>query len=252
MTAVAIIPARSGSKGVPNKNVRPLAGHPLIAWSIAAGALCPVLERVLVSTDSPEIAELARGYGAEAPFLRPAELARDDSPDVDYIRHALEWLGGRGETPDLLVLLRPTTPLRDPALVAAAVEAIVADDEATGLRSLHELAEPPQKMVALEDGYLTGFFPDDPRPEYYNLPRQAFPIGYQPNGYVDVVRARTVLETGVMFGPRVRGFVTPVAVEVDRPEDFDYLAFLAERDRHPLAAYLDEKAAAGPASTTAR
>jgi CMP-N,N'-diacetyllegionaminic acid synthase len=226
---------------MPDKNVEPLAGHPLIAWAIAAGVLCEAVDRVVVTTDSPDIAELAHRYGAEVPFLRPDEFARDDSPDIDFVRHALESVR-REDVPDLIVLLRPTTPLRDPALVSAAVQAIVDDSAATALRSLQTLAEPPQKMVALEDGYLTGFFPQDPRPEYYNLPRQAFPQAYLPNGYVDVVRAETVLEAGVLFGPRVRGFVTPAAVEVDRPEDFDYLAFVVERDGHPFVAYLDDAA----------
>lgn len=243
MTALAIIPARSGSKGVVNKNVRPLAGHPVLAYSIVAAQACPALDRVIVSTDAPEIAEIARRYGAETPFLRPAELAGDESPDLEYVRHALEWLDeNEGSAPDLLALLRPTTPLRDPAVLTGALDALGCDSAATGLRSAHELAEPPHKMLAIDDGYLTGFFPDDPRPEYYNLPRQSFPPAYHPNGYVDVVRSDNVLAGGNLFGSRVLGFVTPRVVEIDQQEDFDYLTFLIERDGSPL---LEELKAVG-------
>ena len=113
---VALIPARGGSKGVPKKNIAPLGGHPLIAYSIAAAARCPDIARVIVSTDAPDIAECARAYGAETPFLRPAPLAQDGSTDLDVVVHALEWLAAHeGLRPELLVLLRPTTPLRDPA-----------------------------------------------------------------------------------------------------------------------------------------
>ena len=241
MRAYALVPARAGSKGVPGKNVRPLAGFPLIAYSIAAARLCSELEQVIVSTDSPEIAAIARSFGAETPFLRPVELAQDSSSDLDFIRHTLEWLREHdGSVPEALALLRPTTPLRDPELVGAALRSLDGDPEATSLRAAHQLAEPPQKMLGIEGGYLVGLFPDDPRPEYYNLPRQTFPPAYQPNGYVDVVRAEVVLGASQqLFGPRVRAFVTPFAVEVDRPDDFDYLEYLVERSGHPLLDYLN-------------
>ena len=136
-TAVALIPARAGSERVPQKNVRPLAGHPLIAYAIATAQQAGVFQRVLCSTDSEEIAEIARWYGAEVPFLRPAEFARDESPDIDVFRHLLCFMRNAGEPlPELLVHLRPTGPVRRVALIDQAIEKILADPEADSLRSV--------------------------------------------------------------------------------------------------------------------
>jgi CMP-N-acetylneuraminic acid synthetase len=238
---LAVIPARGGSKGVPGKNLRPVGGYPLIAYSIAAAELCPGIDRAIVSTDSHEIAAVARGFGAEVPFLRPAEFAGDRSPDIDFVVHLIKWLGEQeGIVPDYLVNLRPTTPLRDPALVDTAIGSIQSNGKATSLRSVHPLAEPPQKMMGITDGFLTGLFPGDPRPEYFNLPRQAFPPAYHPNGYVDIYLPRLVMETRALHGPRILGFVTPVTVEIDTPDDIAVLEYLMERSGHPLLEYLEE------------
>lgn len=236
---MALIPARGGSKGVPKKNIKLLGGYPLIAFSIAAARLCREIERIIVSTDSPEIADIVKAYGAEVPFLRPSELAQSTSPDIDYIRHALDWLQNHeGSQPDFLVHLRPTTPLRDPALIASAIQMMASNDKATSLRSAHELSEPPQKMMMIQEGFLVGFFPDDPRPEYYNMPRQTFPPAYKPNGYVDIIRTGFVNSGDSLHGPRILAFITPVTVEVDKPEEFEYLEYLVTTKGHPLHYHL--------------
>ena len=241
-TIFAIIPARAGSKGVPKKNIRVLGGYPLIAFSIVAAKLSSDIERVMVSTDSLEIAEIARSYGAEVPFLRPPELAQDASPDIDFIRHALDWLETHeGSKPDFLVVLRPTTPLRDPALIDSAIRTLKSNDQATSLRSAHQLQEPPQKMMGIQDGFLVGLFPEDTRPEYYNLPRQAFSPAYHPNGYVDIIKTSFVRSGNSLYGPHILAFVTPVAGEVDRPEDFEYLEYLVDKKGHTLHEYLKAK-----------
>ena len=238
----AIIPARGGSKGVKGKNLRPLGGHSLIAWAIGAGELAQTIDRVIVSTDSEEIAGVARRYGAEVPFMRPADLAADRSPDRDFVIHALDWFKQHeGQEPDFLVHLRPTTPLRDPMKVDEAVSMIVGDPQATALRSAHALAESPHKMFQIVDGLLTGFFPDDPRPEYYNMPRQNFPTAYQPDGYVDVLRTSFVRAGESLHGTRMLGYVTPFTVEVDRPEDFDQLEYMLGREKSAVRDYLDRK-----------
>lgn len=236
----AIIPARGGSKGVPGKNIRPLCGHPMIAFSIVAARACSLIDRVVVTTDAPEIAEIARRYGAEVPFMRPADLAGDLSPAMDYMVHAAEQLEAQDAyRPELMVMLLPTTPLRDPSVIDDAISRLRATPEATGLRSAHEMAEPPQKMMGIEGGYLTGLFPDDPRPEYFNLPRQVFPTAYHPNGYVEIVRRNVLLQEGTLYGPRILGFITPFSVEIDAPHDFDHLEFVVERHGHPLINHLD-------------
>ncbi|HWY61197.1 MAG TPA: acylneuraminate cytidylyltransferase family protein [Rhizomicrobium sp.] len=238
---VAIVPARGGSKGVKGKNVRPLGGHPLIAWSIAAGNACPRIDRLIVSTDAPEIADIAKTYGAEVPFLRPAALASDRSPDRDFVIHALDWFRDHeNRDPDFLVHLRPTTPLRDPTLMAAAIDKIASDPEATALRSAYALAESPHKMLQVTGDYLTGFFPDDPRPEYYNMPRQAFPTAYQPDGYIDILRTSFIRSGTSLHGTRMLACITPFTVEVDRPEDFEHLEFILQRDGSPLLTILNK------------
>jgi CMP-N-acetylneuraminic acid synthetase len=153
----------------------------------------------------------------------------------------LSWLRQHeGSVPDLLVHLRPTTPLRDPDLLSEAIRMIAMNSTATALRSVHPLAESPHKFFQITDGYLTGFFPDDPRPEYYNLPRQSFPTAYQPNGYIDVVRTKFVESHESLHGTRMLAYVTPVCVEVDRPEDFEHLEFMLGRQPNPVHRFLQQ------------
>src|SRR5678816_951191 len=119
---LAIVPARGGSKGIPRKNVRLIGGHPLIAYSIAAGLAAEHVDRVLVTTDDAEIADVARLYGADVPFRRPVELAADDTPDLPVFLHALEWLDREeGYRPEIIVHLRPTSPLRQVADIDEAI-----------------------------------------------------------------------------------------------------------------------------------
>ncbi|MFN4276626.1 MAG: acylneuraminate cytidylyltransferase family protein [Ferrovibrio sp.] len=243
MKTYAIIPARGGSKGVPGKNIKPLGGFPLIAYSVLAG-LHAGYDKVFVSTDDQGIADIAAKFGAEVPFLRPAEMAGDRAPDRAYIQHALDFWRDKGAEPDALAILRPTTPLRDPAILREATALLAARPDATGLRSVHPLPEPPQKMMGLEDGWLTGLFPHDPRPEYYNLPRQAFPAAYQPNGYVDIVTTAHIRATppdAGIFGPKVLGQPTPVSVEVDTIEEFELLEYQIGRRRPVILDYLQAR-----------
>jgi CMP-N,N'-diacetyllegionaminic acid synthase len=223
----AIIPARSGSKGVPFKNVRPLAGYALIAYSIVAARMCSAIGRVIVSTDSQKIAELCKKYGAEAPFLRPAEFAGDLSPDRDFVTHALNWFReNENDIPDYLVHIRPTTPLRDPCVIEGAIAALISRPEATSLRSGHEAPESPFKWFVRDgDGYFRGLNAHGYDPADANLPRQLFPSVYVPNGYVDVLRTSFVLNSEDIHGDRMLGYLTPACTEVDSIEEFEYLEF---------------------------
>lgn len=233
MKTVAIIPARGGSKGVPGKNLRPLRGHPLIAYSIAAARLARSIDRVIVSTDDRDIADVSRRYGADVPFLRPAEFAKDSSPDREFLMHALEWFDGQLQTPDFFVHLRPTTPLRDPAEIDRALTLIGNDPAATSLRSAHAATESPFKWFSIgAAGYYGPIVPtmalDDT-----NKPRQAFPPVYVANGYVDVLRVEHLRRSPKIHGDKILPFVTGFTNEVDTLDD---LAMLEHSSNHsPLA-----------------
>ena len=215
----AIIPARGGSKGVPRKNIRELAGYPLIAYSIIACKKCPGIERVIVSTDDTEIAATASRYGAEVPFLRPDEYAQDNSTDLDVIKHFYSIEGAQD-----LVFVRPTTPLREPAIMNKFInEYHNKRDSITGLRSAHQLAESPYKFFKIVDGVFTGFFDDfNGIKDYANLPRQVFPVAYHPNGYLDIIKKETVLG-GSDFGDKILPAITKFVIEIDDKHHFGML-----------------------------
>ncbi|MCK4326103.1 acylneuraminate cytidylyltransferase family protein [bacterium] len=239
---IGVIPARGGSKGIPKKNIKLLGGHPLIAYSIIVSKLSARVEQTIVSTDSQEIADIALFYGAEVPFLRPPEISQDNSTDLELFQHAINWFKEKEEImPTLLVHLRPTTPLRIPSEVDNAIDYIKEESQATSLRSAHELPEPPQKMFQVDEkGFFNGFFPDHPKQEYYNLPRQFFPKAYHPNGYVDIIKPDFVQKTNSLHGPNILAFVTSFAAEVDSLESFEYLEYRLSKYGNPIYEYLKE------------
>lgn len=239
MKIVCVIPARGGSKGVPKKNIRNLGGYPLIAYSIAACILSTKIDRIIVSTDSMEIAEIAKSFGAEVPFIRPAEIAKDNSTDIEFMEHAINWFHkNEGLIPEYFVHIRPTTPLREPELIDDAIVKIIENTEATSLRSVHEIRESPYKLFGVKNDFLTGLYPDDPRPEYYNLPRQNFPPVYQPNGYVDIVKSETILKLNSLHGPKILSFLTPNVGEIDTPDDFDYIEYMLNKNKYTIYEFL--------------
>jgi CMP-N,N'-diacetyllegionaminic acid synthase len=227
----AIIPARSGSKGVPGKNIKLLGGYPLMAYSIAVAKQVKSIDRVIVSTDSQEYANIAKHYGAEVPFLRPADLAKDESGDYDFIHHLLDWMqGNEGYLPEYLVHLRPTTPFREVDYIESAIEFIKKDKKATSLRSLHKMPESAYKTFEIENGYMKSVFSGHFDIEASNRPRQMFKTTYDANGYVDIIKTNYVCKHKKLHGNRVIAFITPHAYEVDTPDDFDYLEYLINKD----------------------
>ncbi|MCB4790651.1 MAG: acylneuraminate cytidylyltransferase family protein [Elusimicrobia bacterium] len=239
---IALIPARGGSKGVPGKNIRNLGGYPLISYSICAASLTKSIDRTIVSTDSKEIADIALRYGAEVPFLRPSEISGDNSTDLELFNHAINWLKeNEGMIPEFIIHLRPTTPLRDPSQTSLAIESIKKRQDATSLRSAHHFFQPPQKMFQVDEkGFFKGFFPNDPRPEYYNLPRQTFSKAFCPNGYVDIIRPEFVQKNHALHGSNILAFITPTVGEVDKPEDFEYLEYILNKFGNITYKYLKE------------
>ena len=220
----ALIPARGGSKSVPKKNIRDFDGHPLIAYSIAAARITPGIDRVIVSTDSEEIADIARYYGAEVPFLRPSAYAGDASPDIDFVRHAIGYfLENEGSCAEYLVHLRPTTPLRLPRIISEGIDLIRSIKESTSLRSGHICASPPYKWFKAGakhywEPLMQGMTPDDA-----NKPRQDFPDVYIPNGYVDVLKSDFIWENQLMHGTKMLGLLTEEIPDIDTELDMKKL-----------------------------
>ena len=239
---IGIIPARGGSKGVPKKNIRKIGGYPMIAYSVISGQRANNIDRCIVSTDSQEIADIAKQYGADVPFLRPEEYASDTSKDIEFFQHAIEWFDkNEGYIPEYWVQLRPTTPLRESAVIEKAIATMLEHPEATSLVSIHEFAENPGKMFGMQDGYLHGLCPLDPRPEYFTLPRQEFAPAYFGNGYVDIVKSSTILDYGSCYGPRMLGFEAPDTGEIDVEEDFKRVEFYLDSSGNSIHEYLLEK-----------
>lgn len=228
---IALIPARSGSKGVLNKNIRQLAGRPLLAWTIAACRKTRSIDRVIVSTDSLEYAALAREWGAEAPFLRPAEISGDRSSDYEFVIHALDCLADEGDSPDFIVHMRPTTPLRESYIIEKAVQEFVENRSATAMRSVHKMTESAYKAFEMAPtGQLRRLGSDNTELDSANNARQQFPVTYEANGYVDVLSTAFIRNNGLIHGDRVMPFVTQPVVEVDTEEEFAYLEFLVVRN----------------------
>lgn len=228
---IAIIPARAGSKGVVDKNIKLLAGYPLIAYSIAVARLAIGIDRIVVSTNSEVYASIARDYGAEVPFLRPDDISGDTSTDYDFVRHLLDWmLSNEGNMPKYLVHLRPTTPLREENYIDAAINCIKETGNATALRSVHEMSESAYKSFEIEGGYLKSIGSNSFDLDASNKPRQSFNKTYQANGYVDVIKTAYVMENKKQHGDHVIAFVTPRVAEVDTVDDFDYLEYLTVKE----------------------
>ena len=218
LRVLGIIPARGGSKGVPGKNIRLLCGKPLIAWTIQCARACPVISRIVVSTDSKEIAAIARQWGAEVPFLRPPELAQDDTPDLPVCRHALEWLEDReGYRPDVVVWLRPTSPLRQPQDIAAALD-LLAATQADGVRSVCRVEHHPAWMFKLEDGFLQPWMDASAG----ITRRQDLSALYRLNGAVDAIRREIIPEAKALFQGRLAGYVMPAERSVDIDCEIDF------------------------------
>jgi len=218
---LALIPARGGSKGIPRKNIIQIAGRPLIAFSIEQGLKSKLITRVVVSTDDPEIAEIAREWGADVPFMRPPEFAQDLSPDIDVFRHALLWLQeSEQHTPDLVVHLRPTGPVRRVELIDRAIALMLEHSEADSLRSVCWPVQTPYKMWRVANGYLKPLLEVEGLPEAHSMARQMLPEVFWQNGYVDVIRPRAILERNSMCGKRALPFIVQEPIyELDHPEN---------------------------------
>lgn len=220
---LAVIPARGGSKGIPHKNIRNFAGYPLIAYSIAAALQSELVTRVIVSTDDPEIAEVARQCGADVPFLRPPELAQDATLDLPVFQHALAWLtSNEAYAPDFVIQLRPTSPVRPVGLVDEAGRLLQQHPEADSVRGVVLAGENPHKMWRInpENGQMKNLLDVPGIAEPYNAPRQVLPPVYWQTGHIDVIRPAAILSKNSMSGD----VILPVLVDPRFTVDIDDLS----------------------------
>jgi len=244
---LAIVQARGGSKGLPRKNLRLLRGHPLVAYSIASALAARAVTRVVLSTDDDEIAEVGRAYGAEVPFLRPANLAEDTTPDFPLFDHAIGWLAEHEDYhPRMVVQLRPTTPLRPRGMIDDATRILEADPKADCVRGVTIPKQTPYKMWRDGDEGCIVPLMETEFSEPFNMPRQELPVAYWQTGHVDVIRTATITEKRSLTGTRVRPILIDgsYCVDIDTLVDFD----LAERAIEQKHLDIDvPRAASGPA-----
>ena len=222
---IALITARGGSKSIPKKNIKNLGGHPLIAYSIAVAKATSMVDRVVVSTDCEEIAEVSKHYGAEVPFLRPAEFSLDDTEDYPVFLHALEWMKeNEGQIPEMWVHLRPTSPFRKREHLEKGISLLRSEEDASSVRAVCEPFQIPHKMWSIEgDGFMSPLghklgMMDEP----YNKPRQHLPKIYWQTGYLDAVKSTTLTKHHSMTGPKVLPLITSPSdiIDIDTLEDW--------------------------------
>ncbi len=244
---LALIPARSGSKSVVDKNIREIDGKPMLAYSIDHAKRSEHIGRVILSTDSEKYAEIGRKYGAEVPFLRPAEYATDTALDFDVFYHALTWLKEQeGYVPELVVQLRPTYPIRNVADIDNMIERMLDDPSIDSMRCIAPAGEVPHKMWLIGEnadhtkstdqqsnahGTAAGNVPQPGSsvairplltdiPEAYNMPRQQLPKIYYQNACIDVIRSHVILEQHSMSGTKIEGYVMSENYDIDTEEEF--------------------------------
>lgn len=225
---IGLITARGGSKAIPRKNVRLVAGKPLIAWTIEAASYSLRLSQLVVSTDDQEIAAIARKWGARVPFLRPAELALDNSPHIPVVVHAIEWLESHEQLRcDYVLLLQPTSPLRSGEDIENAIQ-LALERDADSVVSVCEAPFHPYLAKNIVDGRLESFLP---QPEGY-LARQNLPKAYVINGAIYLVRRDLLMKQHTFYTERTYAYLMPPerSLDIDTPWDM-YLADLILRDR---------------------
>lgn len=228
----ALIPARAGSKRLPDKNIRPLAGHPVLAYTIAAARQSGVFAAIVVSTDADAYAAIARHYGAEVPFLRPAEMAGDLSPDIEWVEHTLRRLRADGRHFDCFSILRPTSPFRQAATIQRAWHEFLAETGVDSLRAVEKCKQHPGKMWVVRGKRMQPLLPLSPAEQpWHSSQYQSLPEVYVQNASLEIAWTRVVFETRTIAGQVVMPFLTQgyEGFDVNLPADW-------QRAEHLLAA----------------
>ena len=253
LKAVALIPARAGSVRVPHKNIRPLQGHPLIAYTIAAARTSGVFEAVVVSTDSEDYARVARYYGAEAPFLRDAAMAGSTSPDIEWVLHALDGLEAQGRRFDAFSILRPTSPFRKPETIQRAWAQFTAAEGADSLRAVEPVAQHPGKMWVVRGERMTPLMPLNPQgPPWHSQQMASLPKVHVQNASLEIAWTEMARRTSSIAGGVLVPFLTEgdEGVDINGPQDWFWAEHLISTGEARLPAVAEPpypQAAPGPA-----
>ena len=241
---IALIPARSGSKRIPDKNIRHLGDHPLLAYTIAAARTSKIFDRIVVSTDSPRYAEIAVHYGAEAPFLRSTRYAAEYSPDIEWVRDTLDHLEDAGEAFDAFSILRPTSPFRQPDTIRRAWEAFISETGVDSLRAVEPCRQHPGKMWIIRGRRMLPLLPHGPSNDpWHSRQYPSLPEVYVQNASLEIAWIRVVGDTNTIAGSVVVPFMTRglEGFDLNTPEDWklarshinDDPSLLPEVDRPP-------------------
>jgi N-acylneuraminate cytidylyltransferase len=220
---VALIPARAGSKRVPDKNIRPLAGHPLIAYTVAAALSSEIFSDVIVSTDSEHYAEIVKYYGAEVPFLRPPDLAGDQSPDFEWLQYTLNQLQETGRSYDCFSILRPTSPFRMPATIQRAWQEFSTQAGVDSLRAVEKCTQHPGKMWVVRGKRMTPLLPlGSPEQPWHSSQYPSLPEIYVQNASLEIAWSRVVFEERTIAGNVVMPFFTTGYEGFDVNNEYDW------------------------------
>ncbi len=224
MNILGVVGARAGSKAVPDKNIRPLLGKPLMAWIIEAAKKSKYINRLILSTDSPKYAEIGKDLGIEVPFLRPKELANDKSSDIDYLSHATIWLEeNEGWKADIILRLPPTSPLCATSSIDACIDLLINDNDATSARTITIAPKHPYKLWRINEDVLIPFVPKEITGfiEPSNMPRQLFPQAYSHTDVI-AVKYNTLIKDQLLTGNRIRYHRIEKldSVDIDNENDF--------------------------------
>jgi CMP-N,N'-diacetyllegionaminic acid synthase len=236
-TCVALIPARSGSKRVPDKNIKLLAGHPLIAYSISAALQSGVFATVIVSTDSERYAEVARTYGAEVPFMRPAEYSGDTSPDIEWVDYTLKRLANEGRRYDCFSILRPTSPFRLPETIQRAWSEFCTETGVDSLRAVEKCSQHPGKMWVVRGRRMLPLLPIGPADQpWHSSQYPSLPEVYVQNASLEIAWSRVVFEERTIAGNVLMPFLTLDAegFDVNKPYDWSLAEHLVHSGRAKL------------------
>jgi len=234
---VALIPARGGSKRVPRKNVKQLGGHPMLAYTIAAARDSRVFSDVIVSTEDAEIANIARTYGASVPFMRPAEMAADASPDIEWVTHALGMLQREHRNYDCFSILRPSNPFRQAATIRRAWDLFLSQPDADSLRAVEKCRQHPGKMWVVDGMRMRPLLTGGPaNPPWHSTPYDSLPPVYVQNASLEIAWTRVVFEKRSIAGEEIVPFFTEgyEGLDINYKQDWQLAEELVAGDPHLL------------------